>query len=74
MAALSLSCNSLQNYPTGKHVNFFMGIDPVKTGAGTPCKRKDLYQNDRCRLHGGWNTGPTTPEGKAWSAQNGFKK
>lgn len=46
----------------------------AKTRAGTSCKRKDLYQNGRCRLHGGWSTGPKTPEGKAKAALNGFKK
>ncbi len=44
----------------------------AKTRAGTPCKRKDLYLNGRCRLHGGLSTGPTTPEGKAKAAQNGL--
>ena len=45
----------------------------AKTRAGTPCKRKDLYTSGRCRLHGGLSTGPTTTEGKAKSAKNGFK-
>ncbi|WP_366140981.1 HGGxSTG domain-containing protein [uncultured Desulfovibrio sp.] len=39
--------------------------------AGTPCKRKDLYGNGRCRLHGGLSTGPRTEEGKRRSAANG---
>jgi len=46
----------------------------AKTRAGTPCKRKDIYENGRCPLHGGLSTGPRTPEGKKRSAQNGFKK
>jgi hypothetical protein len=45
----------------------------AKTRAGTPCKRKDLYTNARCPLHGGLSTGPTTPEGKANAAKNGRK-
>ena len=45
----------------------------AKTRAGTPCKMKNLYTNGRCRLHGGLSTGPTTIEGKAKAAQNGFK-
>ena len=43
----------------------------ARTRAGTPCKRRDLYRNGRCRLHGGLSTGPKTPEGKKWSSQNG---
>lgn len=46
----------------------------AKTRAGTPCKRKDLYDNGRCRLHGGLSTGPKTKAGKKRSARNGFKK
>jgi len=45
----------------------------AKTRNGTACKRRDLYQNGRCRLHGGFSTGPRTPEGKAKSALNGLK-
>ena len=44
----------------------------AKTRAGTPCKRKDLYGNYRCRLHGGLSTGPITEEGKKRSARNGL--
>ena len=43
----------------------------ARTRAGTPCKRKDLYGNGRCRLHGGLSTGPRTEEGKRRSAANG---
>lgn len=32
----------------------------AKTRAGTPCKRRDLYDSGRCRLHGGLSTGPKT--------------
>lgn len=38
-----------------------------------PCKRKDLYGNGRCKLHGGLSTGPKTAEGKHRSASNGLK-
>src|SRR5690554_664401 len=34
------------------------------TRSGTPCKRRDLYRNGRCRLHGGLSTGPRTKRGK----------
>lgn len=44
----------------------------AKTRAGTPCKRKDLFDNGRCRLHGGLSTGPLTAKGKKRSALNGF--
>lgn len=43
----------------------------AKTRAGTPCKRKDLYGNGRCKLHGGASTGPKTKRGKRKSARNG---
>lgn len=46
----------------------------AKTRAGTPCKRKDLYDNGRCRLHGGLSTGPVTEEGKKRAAMNGLKR
>ena len=42
----------------------------ARTRAGTPCKRKDLYINGRCKLHGGLSTGPTTEEGKRRSLMN----
>ncbi|WP_373859376.1 HGGxSTG domain-containing protein [Klebsiella variicola] len=35
------------------------------TRAGTPCKRRDIYLNGRCKYHGGKSTGAKTPEGKA---------
>ncbi|WP_083827478.1 HGGxSTG domain-containing protein [Thiorhodococcus drewsii] len=57
------------------------GVDPTpvpanetcgaKTRKGTPCKRRDIYSNGRCWLHGGGSTGPRTAEGKARSALNG---
>lgn len=45
----------------------------AKTRAGTPCKRKDLYENGRCKLHGGPSTGPRTKRGKQRSARNGLQ-
>ena len=39
---------------------------------GNPCKRRDLYSNGRCPLHGGLSTGPRTEAGKAKSARNGL--
>ena len=42
----------------------------AKTRAGTPCKRRGLYINGRCRLHGGLSTGPKTEAGKKKSAEN----
>ena len=37
----------------------------AKTRAGTPCKRKDIYRNGRCKFHGGRSSGAKTAEGKA---------
>lgn len=41
--------------------------------SGRPCRRRDLYNNYRCPLHGGLSTGPRTAEGKRKSAMNGFR-
>ena len=46
-------------------------ICSAKTRAGTPCKRRDLYNSGRCKLHGGLSTGPRTKGGKTRSASNG---
>ena len=35
------------------------------TRAGHPCRRKVVPTRDRCRLHGGFSTGPQTAEGRA---------
>lgn len=45
----------------------------AKTRAGTPCKQKAIYQNGRCKFHGGLATGPTTEAGKEQSRINGRK-
>ncbi|ABL00724.1 hypothetical protein Ppro_3130 [Pelobacter propionicus DSM 2379] len=45
----------------------------AKTRTGTPCKRKDIYSNGRCKFHGGLSTGPTTEEGKRKAAMNGVR-
>lgn len=42
----------------------------ARTRAGTPCRRVDLSDNGRCRLHGGLSTGPRTKEGKAAARAN----
>jgi hypothetical protein len=46
----------------------------ARTRAGTACKRRDLYDSGRCKLHGGLSTGPRTKRGKRRSAKNGFKR
>jgi len=43
----------------------------ASTRKGTPCKRRDLFSNGCCKLHGGLSTGPTTAAGKRKSALNG---
>ena len=38
-----------------------------------PCKASGILMrngNIRCRIHGGWSTGPKTPEGKAKALLN----
>ena len=46
----------------------------AKTRRGTPCKNDGTsWLNGRCKFHGGMSTGPKTLEGKANSAQNGFR-
>jgi hypothetical protein len=38
-----------------------------------PCKASGILMkngNVRCRMHGGWSTGPKTPEGKAKALLN----
>lgn len=43
----------------------------AKNRKGQPCKRIDLWENGRCKFHGGMSTGAKTPEGKKRSAENG---
>src|SRR4051794_11778492 len=40
----------------------------ARTRRGTPCQEPALRGRRRCRLHGGWSTGPKTPEGRARAA------
>ena len=51
-----------------------MRCDARTKATGKPCKRNDIYENGRCKLHGGLSTGPRTEAGKKRSSQNGFKK
>ena len=37
----------------------------AKTRKGTPCQCQAMAGKDRCKLHGGMSTGPTTAEGRA---------
>jgi hypothetical protein len=37
-----------------------------------PC-RQPAMPNGRCRLHGGWSTGPKTPGGKLRAARANYK-
>lgn len=46
----------------------------AKTRAGTPCKQKGIYDNGRCKLHGGLSTGPRTKRGKKKSSLNWKKR
>ena len=50
----------------------------ARTRRGTPCKRPaeknpQTGRRTRCRLHGGFCTGPRTPEGKSRVAAAQFK-
>lgn len=46
----------------------------AKTRAGTPCKQKNIYENGRCKFHGGLSTGPRTKRGKRRSSLNWKKR
>ena len=46
----------------------------AKTRAGTPCKQKDIYNNGRCKFHGGLSTGPRTKRGKRRASLNWKKR
>ncbi|WP_341678381.1 HGGxSTG domain-containing protein [Niveibacterium sp. SC-1] len=45
----------------------------AKTQAGTPCKLTAIYENGRCKWHGGPSTGPKTEAGKEQARINGRK-
>ena len=45
----------------------------AKTRAGKPCKITTIYENGRCKFHGGLSTGPKTVEGKKRSSMNAKK-
>lgn len=45
----------------------------AKTKAGTPCKQKGIFENGRCKWHGGQSTGPITEAGKEQARINGRK-
>ena len=45
----------------------------TNTRAGTPCKLTSIYENGRCKIHGGLSTGPTSAAGKRKAALNGFR-
>lgn len=46
----------------------------AKTRAGTPCRQKGIYENGRCKLHGGLSTGPRTKRGKRRASLNWKKR
>jgi len=46
----------------------------AKTRAGTPCKQKVIYENGRCKFHGGLSTGPRTKRGKRRASLNWKKR
>jgi hypothetical protein len=46
----------------------------AKTRAVTPCKQKGMYDNGRCKLHGGLSTGPRTKRGERRSSLNWKKR
>lgn len=45
----------------------------AKTRAGTPCKLRAIFENGRCKWHGGMSTGPKTEAGKEQARINGRK-
>jgi hypothetical protein len=42
----------------------------AKTRRGTPCRRRDVNNNGRCKLHGGLSTGPRTAAGRERAIAN----
>lgn len=59
----------LPRYDWGQFVALTCG---ARTRAGSSCKQRGLFDNGRCKLHGGLSTGPRTQAGKAVSARNGY--
>lgn len=59
-------------YPTYPPRPFAIADLPcgAKTRAGTPCKLTSIYDNGRCKFHGGLSTGPRTAKGKRKAAKN----
>lgn len=45
----------------------------AKNRKGSPCKLTNIYENGRCKFHGGLSTGPRTKGGKRRSAKNGLR-
>ena len=70
--AFDKACENKVKYPPFPEECFGLRCG-AKTRAGTPCKLTSIYDNGRCKFHGGLSTGPTTQEGKKRSALNGFK-
>jgi hypothetical protein len=61
----------LNTYPYSPE--FYAFTCGALTRKGTPCKLRGVYENGRCRLHGGLSTGPKSEAGKRQSAKNGRK-
>lgn len=69
MAAVYIHRNNSCGAPESKRKH--RGMCAAKTRKGTPCqappvwnKTKDKPKNGRCKLHGGFSTGPKTETGK----------
>jgi hypothetical protein len=45
----------------------------AKTRRGISCRQPAIKGRVRCRLHGGWSTGPTSEAGKKRSSRNALK-
>ena len=63
-------CQEHPDYPPFPEECCGMTCGARTKGKGTPCKRRDIYNNGRCPLHGGLSRGPTSPEGKARALMN----
>jgi len=51
--------------PKGSEMKLWLTCG-AKNRRGLPCQVKELYENGRCKFHGGLSTGPKTPEGNEW--------